>query len=172
VRMDNPSEAGAVLRAIVRSHDETVAIGRVQSLQSLLDDSLAQPRFRTMLIALFAGVALMLTLGGLYGTVSWVVAQRTREFGIRSALGARPGELLVTVLSEGFRLVLIGTVLGLTGGLVAARLLEGLLFEAHGSDPAVIMAVTAGLATLGLAAMIGPALRAGRTDPAVVLRSE
>jgi ABC-type antimicrobial peptide transport system permease subunit len=114
----------------------------------------------------------MLTLGGLYGTVSWVVAQRTREFGIRSALGARPGELLVTVLSEGFRLVLVGTVLGLTGGLVAARLLRDLLFEERGSDPAVIVAVTLGLATLGLAAMIGPALRAGRTDPAVVLRSE
>jgi putative ABC transport system permease protein len=172
VRMNNLSEAGAVLRAIVRSHDETVAIGRVQFLQSLLDDSLAQPRFRTMLIALFAGVALMLTLGGLYGTVSWVVSQRTREFGIRSALGARPGELLVTVLSEGFRLVLVGTVLGLTGGLVAARLLRDLLFEERGSDPAVMVAVTLGLATLGLAAMIGPALRAGRTDPAVVLRSE
>ena len=90
----NAGAAGPMLRDIVRSLDPAVAIDRAQTLDALLEGSLAQPRFRTVLIVVFAGVALALTLGGLYGTLAWVVAQRTQEFGIRVALGASPRELV------------------------------------------------------------------------------
>ena len=101
LRMATPSLAGPLLRGTVRSLDRNVAVGRIQSLEQLLHESLSQPRFRTVLAMLFATMALALTLGGLYGSVSWAVAQRTREFGIRSALGARPRQLLTLVLGQG-----------------------------------------------------------------------
>ncbi|HEX2310231.1 MAG TPA: ABC transporter permease, partial [Vicinamibacterales bacterium] len=99
----DPAGAGPLLRDIVRGLDPTVAIDRVRTLDALLAGSLAQPRFRTVLLVLFATVALVLTLGGLYGTLAWMVAQRTQEFGIRVALGASPRELVRLTLGEGAR---------------------------------------------------------------------
>jgi putative ABC transport system permease protein len=167
-----PDGAGPMLRDVVGALDPTVAIDRVQTLDSLLAGSLAQPRFRTVLIILFAVVALALTLGGLYGTLAWMVAQRTQEFGIRVALGASPRELVRLIVAEGARIVVPGALLGLAGGVAAGRLIRDLLFQVAPFEPAVLVAVTAGLAALGLVAMLGPARRAGRVDPAVALRAE
>ncbi|HXW07398.1 MAG TPA: ABC transporter permease [Vicinamibacterales bacterium] len=164
--------AGSVLRDAVRGLDPTVAVDRVEMLDAMLAAALAQPRFRTVLIVLFAAVALVLTLGGLYGTLAWMVAQRTQEFGIRVALGASPRELARLILREGSRIVLPGALLGLAGGVAAGRLIRGLLFQVTPFEPAVLVAVSAGLAALALSAMLGPARRAGRVDPAVALRAE
>jgi ABC-type antimicrobial peptide transport system permease subunit len=100
------------------------------------------------------------------------VAQRTREFGIRIALGAAPRELLAMVLGEGARIVVPGALLGLAGGLGAGRVIRDLLFEVQPFEPTVILVVTVGLATGGVVAMIGPARRAARVDPSVALRTE
>jgi putative ABC transport system permease protein len=121
---------------------------------------------------LFAGVALALTLGGLYGSVSWAVAQRTRELGIRSALGARPRQLLAMVLRQGLWMVGLGAALGLGGAFVSGRVVRDLLYETQPFEPAVAVLVTVVLAALGVAAMLAPALRAGRIDPALTLRAE
>jgi putative ABC transport system permease protein len=168
----DPSSAGPLLRGIVRSLDPTIAVARIESLQTLLDGSLAQPRFRTILIVVFAAVALTLTLGGLYGTLAWIVAQRTQEFGIRVALGAAPRELVRMVLGEGARIVAPGALLGLAGGLAIGDVFRDLLFDVQPFEPAVILVVSVGLAVLGTLAMIGPARRAARVDPAIALRAE
>jgi putative ABC transport system permease protein len=168
----DPAGAGPLLRDVVRGLDPTVAIDRVQTLDALLAESLAQPRFRTALLVLFAVVALVLTLGGLYGTLAWMVAQRTQEFGIRVALGASPRELVRLTIREGARIVVPGALLGLAGGVAAGRLIRNLLFQVTPFEPAVLVGVSAGLAALGLVAMLGPARRAGRVDPAVALRAE
>jgi putative ABC transport system permease protein len=168
----DPTGAGNLLRDVVRGLDPTVAIDRVQTLDALLVGSLAQPRFRTVLLVLFAVVALVLTLGGLYGTLAWMVAQRTQEFGVRVALGASPRELVRLTIGEGARIVVPGALLGLAGGVAAGRLIRDLLFQVTPFEPAVLVCVSAGLAVLGLVAMLGPARRAGRVDPAVALRAE
>jgi putative ABC transport system permease protein len=167
----DPSGAGMLLRAAVQSVDRNVAVGRTQTLDGLLAGSLAQPRFRAILIACFAAVALTLTLGGLYGTLAWVVAQRTQEFGIRIALGAAPRELLRMMLGEGARMIAPGAVVGLAGGLAAGELFRDFLYEVEPFEPAVLLAVAAGLAALGMLAIIGPATRAAGIDPADALRT-
>lgn len=172
VRMTTPSLAGPLLRDIVRSLDRNVAVGRIQSLEQMLYESLGQPRFRTLLALLFASIALALTLGGLYGSVSWAVAQRTRELGIRSALGARPRQLLTLVLRQGMWIVALGALLGLAGAYASGRFVQELLYETRPFDAGVVTSVIILLAALGTVAMIVPAWRAGRIDPAVTLRSD
>jgi putative ABC transport system permease protein len=172
LRMASPPLAGPMLRAIVRSLDRTVAVGRIQSLETLLEESLSQPRFRTVLVVLFAALALALTLGGLYGAVSWAVTQRTREFGIRSALGARPSQLLAVVLRQGTWVVILGSVLGLGGSMIGGRLVRDLLYETRPFEPGVAVSVAILVVIFGVVAMIAPAVRAGRIEPAVTLRSE
>jgi putative ABC transport system permease protein len=172
LRMASPSLAGPTLQAIVRSLDRSVAVGRVQSLETLLEDSLSQPRFRTVLAVLFAVLALVLTLGGVYGSVSWAVTQRTREFGIRSAVGARPRQLLAMVLRQGMWVVTLGAALGLGGAVIGGQLVRDLLYDSRPFEPTVVMTVVVLLAVFAVIAMIAPALRAGRIDPAVTLRTE
>jgi putative ABC transport system permease protein len=168
----HPADTGPLLRDIVRDLDPTVAVDRVQTLDALLAGSLAQPRFRTALIVLFAVVALALTLGGLYGTLAWVVAQRTQEFGIRLALGASPRELGRLVLAEGAAIVVPGALLGVLGGVAAGRWIRDSLFQVTPFEPAVLVAVGMGLTALGLFAMLGPARRAARVDPVLAMRAE
>jgi putative ABC transport system permease protein len=173
VRMTrDPEGAGELLRTVVRSLDPTVAIDRTRALEALLGESLAQPRFRTVLVATFAAVALALTLCGLYGTLAWVVAQRKHEFGVRVALGAAPRELRRLVLGEGVRIMGPGALTGLAGGLAAGRLIRDLLYDVTPFEPDVVATVIVGLLALGLVAMIGPARQAARVDPASVLRTD
>ncbi len=172
LKVANPSIAGPMLQAIVRSLDRTVAVGRVQSLETLLAESLSQPRFRTVLAVLFAVLALSLTLGGVYGSVSWAVTQRRREFGIRSAVGARPRQLLAMVVRQGTLVVSLGAALGLGGAVIGGRLVRDLLYDTRPFEPIVVVGVTLLLAIFAVLTMIAPAWRAGSTDPAVTLRAE
>lgn len=167
----DPSGVGALVRNVVQSLDPAVAVARTQTLEDLLAGSLAQPRFRTILIVCFAAVALTLTLGGLYGTLAWLVAQRTREFGIRVALGAQPRALLRMVLTEGAWMIAPGALLGVAGGLGAGLLIRDLLYDVQPFEPAVLIAAAAGLGALSVLAMLGPARRAARIDPAEALRT-
>jgi len=120
----------------------------------------------------FAGVALLLGAVGLYGVMAWVVAQRTREIGIRMALGAGRAEIFRLVVSQGLKLVTLGGMLGLAGAFAATRWIEGLLHNVPPRDPATLAGVTAVLALTALAACYIPARRATRVDPMVALRYE
>ncbi|MBI2496402.1 MAG: ABC transporter permease [Opitutae bacterium] len=161
-----------VLRAVVKSIDPDLPLGRVATMEMLIGDSLQGTRFNTLLLGLFAGVALTLSVVGIYGLVSWNVTQRTREIGIRQALGANRASVLRMVIGQAMRVVLLGLVLGVGGAIAVARTMQSLLFEISPFDPVTFMAV-AGL--LGFAALLAcwlPARRATKVDPIEALRAE
>ena len=125
-----------------------------------------------MLLSVFAIVALVLAVSGIYGVLSYAVAQRTREFGIRSALGSTPTTTLALVTREGLRLIGIGVALGLAGGFAATRLLTAMLFGVSPLDRYTWTATTVTLVVVGMLATLLPALRATRADPLLAIRSE
>jgi ABC-type antimicrobial peptide transport system permease subunit len=141
-------------------------------MEEVAADSVAQPRFRSELVGTFAGLALTLAAVGIFGVLAFVVSQRTREFGIRMALGARAGDVLRLVIAGGFKIVAIGIVIGLAAAAALARLLTTLLFGVKPLDPATFLGAPAVLALVALAACAVPALRAARVDPVIALRQE
>jgi len=141
-------------------------------MRELLAASLAERRFSMLLMALFAGVALVLASVGIYGVVSYAVTQRAREFGVRMALGAGRRDILRLVLGQGMVLTLLGLGLGLAGSLAATRFLASLLFGVTPTDPFTFVGVSALLAGVTLAACYLPARRATRVDPMIALRCE
>jgi len=168
----DPAVLATPVRSAMRSVDPTVALSGVEPLTQTLADSLARPRFISALLAIFAVLALLLASIGVYGVLSFAVTERTRELGIRAALGATPRRILRQVLRQGLGLTLIGTGLGLVGALAVGRLLRGLLYEVTATDPAILTAVVLLLAAVALAASLVPAWRATRIDPMQALRSE
>jgi ABC-type antimicrobial peptide transport system permease subunit len=134
--------------------------------------STGRARFYLMLLAVFAGVALVLAVSGIYGVLSYAVAQRTREFGIRSALGSTPATTLTLVTREGLRLIGIGVALGLIGSFGATRLLSALLYGVSPLDRTTWMTTTATLIGVGMLATLLPALWATRADPLLAIRSD
>ena len=160
------------LRAAVRSLDPDVPLSAIQSVESILYDSVAAPRFRTQLLVGFAAVALILAVVGLYGMLAYSVTQRSREMGIRMALGARPTAVFRMVVRQGMALVVVGIVLGVAGALAATRLLAAELFGVAPTDPPVFVFVATALTVAGLAACIVPARRATKADPIAALRLE
>ena len=168
----DPNAVAPHVRAALRSLDPDVPLSAVQSMESILYDSVSGARFRTQLIAGFAGVALMLAVVGLYGMLAYSVTQRTREMGIRIALGALPAAVFRLVVRRGMALVAVGVILGLGGALAATRLLTTQLFAVKPTDPTVFVAVTIALLLAGLAACIIPARRATKADPILALRLE
>ena len=158
------------LRSELASVDPNLAWTEVSTLQSVLDQSINQPRFRTTLISIFAALALLLSAVGVYGLVSYSVTQRTREFGIRMALGARPAQVLMPVLREGVVLAAIGITLGIAGALALTRVLERFLFGVGATDPLTFVAVAIVLLGVTLVASYLPSRRAARVDPLTVLR--
>jgi len=141
-------------------------------MEEILATSLAQPRFSATLLGVFAVLALLLAAVGLYGLVAYTASQRTREIGIRIALGAASHDILGMVLAGGLWLVLAGTATGLTIALALTRLLRGLLFGVSTTDPVTFAVVTALLLCVSLAACLSPARRATRVNPIVALRHE
>jgi len=162
----------SALPGVVQSLDPDLAVADVRPLESYLGDSLARHRFSMTLVAGFAALALALTAVGLYGVIAYTVVQRTREFGIRLALGASPATVLRGVLRWGLQLVGAGMLLGVVGALAFTRALNALLYGVSATDPAVFAGIVVLLAGVGIAASYAPAKRATRVDPMVALRSE
>jgi putative ABC transport system permease protein len=160
------------LRQIVWSIDRDLPLENVRTMDEILGDSMADSRFNTALLSLFAVVALLLAAIGIYGVLSFTVAQRTSEIGIRMALGAQRSSVLRLIVGNGLALALIGVAIGSVGALVATRALERLVFGVSTTDPAVFALVAVVLTSVAAAAALVPALRASRVDPIVALRSE
>ena len=165
-------EAARRITDAVHGIDPSLPLYAVRPMTEYLSQSVARPRFNTILLGLFAALALVLTAVGLYGVLSYSVAQRTHEIGIRRALGADAGDVYRLIVGDGMRLVALGLLLGIGGALLAARLLASLLFQTAPSDPATLAAVTATLAAVSLAASWLPARRAAGIEPTVALREE
>jgi putative ABC transport system permease protein len=160
------------LRNRILSVDKFTAISRFRTLNDLVTASVAQPRFYTLLLAIFAAIALTLAALGIYGVVAYSVSQRTHEIGIRVALGAEASRILRLVVGRGLILILSGVGIGLGGAFALTRLLTGLLFEVRATDPTVFAVVALLLIAVALAACLVPARKATRVDPLVALRHE
>ena len=167
-----PSSAASALLGAIRSVDPEEAVDHVRSMDDVVSRSVASKRTLLALIAAFSGVALLLAGVGVFGVVSFSVAQRTQEIGIRMALGALPGQVLRSVLLHGLRLAAIGIAIGTVGALALRRTLSHLLFAVNPSDPITFVVVSAVLLITVVLACLIPALRATRVDPMVALRYE
>jgi putative ABC transport system permease protein len=152
--------------------DANQPIADVRSMEQVIAATTAQERFQMTLLAVFAAVALILAAVGIYGVVSYGVAQRTREIGVRMALGASNREVVLMVLRQSFGVVSIGLVTGLAGAFAVSRFLSSLLFGVQATDPWIYLSVAVLLALVGLAASGVPALRASRIDPITAIRTE
>jgi putative ABC transport system permease protein len=173
VRTDgDPLAIVGAVRNEVRALDSDLPVDRVKTLDQYLTESVAQPRFNTLLLALFAGVAMILTAVGLYGVMAYSVTARTREIGLRVALGARRHDVLRLVISQGMKLTLIGVAIGLVAALALTRLMAGLLFGVTPTDPATFALIALLLVGVALLACYIPARRAARVDPMIALRFE
>jgi predicted lysophospholipase L1 biosynthesis ABC-type transport system permease subunit len=160
------------LRAAVREIDSTLPVADVRSMNQVADRSYATSRFTLALVGLFAALALLLSAMGVYGVVAYSVGQRTHEFGVRMALGARPSGLVAGVVRSGMKLVLWGTVSGMAVGLVLSRFLGSLLYEVSAADPLTFcLASLVGIVAATVACIV-PALRATRVNPMVALRAD
>lgn len=167
-----PGEVAATIRRQLQTLDLALAAGRTERMEALLADSVAQPRFAMLLIGSFAGLALTLTLVGLYGTLAYLVSQRQREFGIRLALGATRGCIRRMVFRQGLVLILCGVPAGVVLSLFTSRFAAAFLLNVQASDPMVLAGVAALLTVTSLAAMLGPAQRAAGVEPLAALRAD
>lgn len=160
------------VRAVVRAMAPNAPVYNVRTLDQLVHASVAAPRFRTLLLAIFAGLALALTVVGTYGVISLVVSQRTQELGIRLALGATRAEIVRLVVGRGLQPLALGTVLGLAGGFAVSRAIASLLFNVTPADPATFGLAALVIVASGVLATWVPARRACRVDPARALRAQ
>ncbi|HET9986740.1 MAG TPA: ABC transporter permease [Longimicrobiales bacterium] len=166
---------GAVLAAVrreVAALDPNLPVDRVQRLSDVVARSVAEPRFRSLLLGLFAALALVLAAVGIYGVISFTVAQRTREVGVRMALGASPRAVVALFVRRGLRPVILGLLAGTAASLALARVLRGLLFGVEATDPVTFLGVVVVLGAVALAACYIPARRATRVQPAAALNSD
>jgi len=168
----DPLSAVGDVRAAVRSVDPDVPLARIRTMEQLVSDSTGLRRLSLFLLALFAALALGLASIGIYGVMSYNVAQRTREMGIRIALGAELSSVLRLVIGQEMALAGAGIVIWALGGLVLTRVLQGQLYALRATDPGTFVLVGAIIASVALVASLFPALRATRIDPAVALRDE
>ncbi len=169
--MDPRALTGPV-RDLMRGIDPDVPMYEVGTMTEKLDRSLWARRTYSWLFGVFAAVALLLAAAGIYGVISYAVSQRTREIGIRIALGARPDQVQWQVLGQGLVMVALGIVLGLGGTLWATNLLQSLLFGINKRDPITYATVAGGVILIAILANLLPARRAATIDPMSALRSE
>ena len=173
VRTRGPAlEAVPDVRALLKSLDPNLPVERITTMDLMIGDSLQGTRFNTILLGLFAGVALALSAVGIYGVVTWNVTQRTREIGVRLALGANRGSVLRLVIGQSMRVVGLGLVLGVLGSLALTHTLQSLLFGVSAFDPLTFILVVGLLAAAALLACWLPARRATKVDPMLALRAE
>jgi len=173
VRTDNnPLSVAASVEQAIHSIDKDLPVTSILTMDQVLGISLAGRRLTLVLLASFAGLALLLAAVGIYGVISYAVRQRTHELGIRMALGAQVGDVLRLILAQGLKLALIGVALGLGVAWVMTRWMESLLFEVRPTDPLTFGAITVALLFIALLACWVPARRATRVDPMTALRHE
>jgi len=164
-------QAGAI-RDIAHGLDPNQPITGIRTMEQNISQSVSEPRFRTILLAIFAAIALALAAVGIFGVMAYSVVQRTRELGVRISLGASRGLIFQLVLNRGLRLTLLGLAIGLAATLALTRYLSSLLFNVPSYDPLTLVCVTAGLLVVALIACYLPAWRATLVDPIVALRQE
>ena len=168
----DPAGFTGAIRNAISDFDKDLAVSRVQTMTEVLDDSVAGPRFNMTLLAVFAGVAMVLAAVGIYGILSYSVAQRTHEIGVRMALGARAADVLKLVVGQGLKLTLAGVAIGLGAAFAVTRVMESLLFDVSATDPLTFIAIALLLVGVALVASFIPARRATRVDPIIALRYE
>ncbi len=168
----DPTVAIAAIRSEVQAMDKDLPMYNIKTLDQYIASSVAQPRFNMLLLCIFASAALLLTIIGLYGVLSYAVTERTHEIGVRMALGAKTSDVLKLIVKHGMGLTLIGVVLGLAGAYALAQITESLLFGVTATDPLTFIVVSLILTGVALVACLVPARRAAKTDPMVALRYE
>jgi putative ABC transport system permease protein len=168
----DPKAIASSLRTAMLALDRDLPPAEVHTMKELLADSVAQPRFRTLLLGIFAGMALLLSAVGIFGVMAYLVSRRTQEIGVRMALGASRGEVRRMILGEGLRVTLIGIAIGLVGAFASGRLIKGLLYGVGPADPATFAGVSLLVIVVALIACYLPAHRATQVDPMIALRYE
>ncbi|CAN5759636.1 hypothetical protein BH23GEM5_BH23GEM5_11610 [soil metagenome] len=172
VRTSGSTALGQPVRQAARELDPGIPEPETRSMREVVAASVAPQRFNAVLMGAFAALALVLTAVGIYGVISYSVGHRTREIGVRMALGARQGEVLGMVLRQGMLLVLAGAGIGLFAALALTRFLASMLYGVGATDPLTFLAVTLLLVAVSLLACYLPARRATRVDPMIALRAE
>jgi putative ABC transport system permease protein len=173
IRTDgDPAAMAPTVQRELRAIDPDQPVSDVRTMNQVMADTTGRARFNTLLLALFAGLATLLAAVGIFGVMNYSVALRTHEIGIRMALGAQPGGILMLILKQGLLLTLIGIGIGLIGALALTRVMSSLLFGVEATDPATFIAIVLLLAVVSLIACYIPARRATRVDPMIALRYE
>jgi putative ABC transport system permease protein len=168
----DPAQAAAVIRETVRSIDPDLPIENVRTLDEIRERYLATPRLTAILLTVFAGLALLVTITGITGVIAQSVSQRTQEFGLRMALGASQNSVLGMVLRQGLLLVAAGLALGIAASFALARVLQSYLYQTTPTDPLTLVAVALAFVVAGTLACLGPAWRATTVDPMLALRAD
>ncbi|HEU5336700.1 MAG TPA: FtsX-like permease family protein, partial [Terriglobales bacterium] len=168
----NPLALAAPLRDQLAAVDSDLPVSDVESMDQRVDNALAAPRFNTTLLGVFAALALVLAMVGVYGVIAYLVSQRTHEIGIRVALGGLPGNILRLVMADALVMVLLGLGLGVAGALAVTRYVSHLLFQIGATDPLTFVIASLGIAAMALAASYVPSRRAAKVDPMEALRYE
>ena len=173
VRTDlEPLSLAASVRRAVWEVDKDQPVSKIRTMEEIVSESVARQRFSMLLLGVFAALALALAAVGIYGVMSYSVAQRTREFGIRMALGAQPGDVLKLAVGQGLKLVIAGIVIGLGASFLLTRVMASLLFRVSATDPLTFITISLVLVGVALLASFVPALRATKIDPMEALRYE
>jgi putative ABC transport system permease protein len=167
----DPLALGPTVSHTVRALNSDVPV-RISTMDATIERAMSTSRFQTLLLGLFATVALLLAMAGVYGLVSFTVSQRTSELGLRMALGAQPREIVALTLSSGLRLTLVGIAIGWVASLALSRVIASMLFATSARDPLIFVAVPLLLLAVAAVASTAPAIRAARVDPMVALRVE
>jgi putative ABC transport system permease protein len=170
--LGDPRPLANAVRSEVRSIDPGIPVADVQTMDEVLAAAQSRPKFLTLLLILFSGVALIIATVGIYGVISYSVAQRSKEFGLRMALGAQQNDVLGLVMKQGVLLTVIGVVVGVAAALGLTRLMASLLFGVQPTDALTYLCVPAVLAVVALLASYIPARRATQVDPMKALRYE
>jgi putative ABC transport system permease protein len=168
----DPASLAAAVRKVVLAIDPNQPVASVKKMEEWVADSVAQPRYRMLLLSVFSAVAMLLSVVGIYGVVSYVVTQRTREIGLRMALGARRWNVLSLVIEQGMKLALSGVGIGVVAALALTRVLRNLLYEISATDPLTFLCVALILIGVALLACLVPARRSTKVDPMEALRYE